>query len=99
MPYAWTYVNECILFYIPLGMIFIYRNAMQACGYGKTALMLGIVELFARFFTAFLSIKIHSFNLAVAGDAAAWLTAGIFSIILYLFVMKQLRKSASEPNW
>ena len=99
LHYAKAYVYACVPFYIPLAMIFIYRNAMQACGYGKTALMLGIVELFARFFTAFLSIRIHSFNLAVAGDATAWVTAGIFSIILYLFVMKQLRKSANEPNW
>ena len=76
-------------------MIFIYRNAMQACGFGKTALMLGIVELIARFGTALLSMKLHSFNMAVAGDASAWLTAGIFSIILYIYVMKQLRKRQS----
>ncbi len=92
LPYARAYVYACVPFYIPLAMIFIYRNAMQACGYGKTALMLGIVELLARFGTAFLSMKLHSFNMAVAGDAAAWVTAGVFSIILYVFVMKQLRK-------
>jgi putative MATE family efflux protein len=92
LPYARAYVYACVPFYIPLAMIFIYRNAMQACGYGKTALMLGIVELLARFGTAFLSMRLHSFNMAVAGDAAAWVTAGVFSIILYVFVMKQLRK-------
>ena len=91
LPYARAYVYACVPFYIPLAMIFIYRNAMQACGYGKTALMLGIMELLARFGTAFLSMKLHSFNMAVAGDAAAWVTAGVFSIILYVFVMKQLR--------
>ena len=94
LPYARAYVYACVPFYIPLAMIFIYRNAMQACGYGKTALMLGIVELFARFGTAFLSMKLHSFNMAVAGDAAAWVTAGVFSIILYVFVMKQLREKS-----
>ncbi len=94
LPYARAYVYACVPFYIPLAMIFIYRNAMQACGYGKTALMLGIVELLARFGTAFLSMKLHSFNMAVAGDAAAWVTAGVFSIILYVFVMKQLREKA-----
>ena len=91
LPYARAYVYACVPFYIPLAMIFIYRNAMQACGYGKTALMLGIMELLARFGTAFLSMKLHSFNMAVAGDASAWFTAGVFSIILYIFVMKQLR--------
>lgn len=95
LPYARAYVYACVPFYIPLAMIFIYRNAMQACGYGKTALMLGIVELLARFGTAFLSMRLHSFNMAVAGDAAAWVTAGVFSIILYVFVMKQLREKTA----
>ncbi|MBQ7425591.1 MAG: MATE family efflux transporter [Lachnospiraceae bacterium] len=92
LPYARAYIYACVPFYIPLAMIFIYRNTMQACGYGKTALTLGIVELIARFITAFLSIRLHSFQLAVAGDATAWFTAGVFSIILYYAVMKQLRR-------
>ncbi len=92
LPYAKAYTYACVPFYIPLAAIFIYRNAMQACGFGKTALTLGIVELIARLFTAFLSIRLHSFQLAVAADAAAWLTAGVFSFFLYLLVMKKIRK-------
>ncbi len=91
LPYSRTYVLECVLFYIPLAMIFIYRNSMQACGYGKTALMLGIMELIARFATAFLSMRFHSYAMAVAGDATAWFTAGVLSYILYKVVLKQLR--------
>ncbi len=92
MPYAKAYVYECVPFYIPLAAIFVYRNAMQACGYGKTALILGIVELLARFITAFASISLQSFNLAVAGDAISWFSAGVISFILYLIVFKQLRR-------
>ena len=92
LPYARAYVNACIFFYIPLAAIFVFRNAMQACGYGKTALTLGIVEMIARFVTAFVSIRLHSFEIAVAGDATAWLTTGIISFILYIIVMKQIRK-------
>ena len=92
MPYARTYVMECAPFYIPLAAIFVYRNSMQACGYGKTALTLGIVELMARFSTATISMKIHSFELAVAGDAAAWLVTGIIAFILFKFVIRQLKE-------
>ena len=92
LPYAKTYINQCVIFYIPLAMIFIYRNAMQACGYGKTALTLGFMELAARLITAAVSIKMASYAIAVAGDAAAWLSTGIFSFVLYLFVMRSLRK-------
>ena len=71
-------------------MIFIYRNTMQACGYGKTALMLGIMELIDRLVMAVISIKTHSYALAVGGDACAWALTGIFSWALYLIVRKQL---------
>ena len=91
LPYAKTYVWQCALFYIPLAMIFIYRNAMQACGYGKTALTLGIMELITRLTTAFVSMAIGSYALAVAGDGLSWVTAGILSLALYLVVLKQLR--------
>ena len=92
LPYARTYMYLCVVFYLPLAMIFIYRNAMQACGYGKTALALGIMELIARLITAFTSMKLKSYTLAVAGDALAWLTTGIFALILYLVILKRLRQ-------
>ena len=91
LPYARTYIYISVPFYIPLAAIFIYRNSMQSCGYGKTALALGIMELFARLATAFTSLKLKSFPLAVAGDAMAWFTAGVLSFILYVFIMKKLR--------
>ncbi|WP_026665435.1 MATE family efflux transporter [Butyrivibrio sp. FC2001] len=91
LPYSRIYITEAALFYIPLAMIFIYRNAMQACGYGKTALMLGVMELVSRLLTAFVSMKVHSYAIAVAGDALSWFTTGVFSFLLYMLVMKQLR--------
>ena len=98
MPYARAYIMECVPFYIPLSMIFIYRNTMQACGYGKTALILGFVELISRLITAFVSIKMHSYELAVGGDAAAWLITGIISYILYLTILKKLKASSLVDN-
>ena len=86
-------------------MIFIYRNAMQACGYGKTALALGIMELIARLITAFTSMKIGSYALAVAGDGMAWVTTGILALILYLIIRQKLiqrfaleKETSAEPE-
>lgn len=92
MPYARAYVYECVPAYIPLAAIFVYRNSMQSCGYGKTALTLGIMELITRLVTAFASLKVGSYELAVAGDAVSWLSAGVFSFALYLIVIHSLRK-------
>ena len=69
LPYAKAYIYVCVPFYIPLAMIFIYRNSMQACGYGKTALILGIMELFARLATAFTSLQIGKKDLAALSAA------------------------------
>ena len=85
-------MKSILWLFITSDMIFIYRNTMQACGYGKTALSLGIMELISRLVMAFVSIKIGSYALAVAGDAAAWFSTGIFSWLLYLFLMKRLKE-------
>ena len=91
IPWARTYIYECVFAYIPLSAIFIFRNSMQGCGYGMTAMMLGIVEFFTRLIAALLSISIKSYALAVGSDPLAWLTAGIISVILFLHVMKDLK--------
>ena len=43
--YARTYITICGMFFIPLGMIFIFRNALQGCGFGFMPMMGGVVEL------------------------------------------------------
>lgn len=89
LPYARTYCFESVFFYIPLSMIFIYRNAMQGCGYGKTALTLGFMELIARLVSALISMRIGSYALAVGSDGIAWGTTGVLAIFLYLWVRKR----------
>ena len=91
LPWAKTYMVECIIAYIPLSAIFIFRNSMQGCGYGMTAMMLGIVEFVARLVAAILSIRIGSYALAVGSDPIAWFAAGIISIILFIYVIRDLR--------
>ena len=98
MPFARIYCYECVIFYIPLAMIFLYRNTMQGCGYGMTAMMLGIVELVARLVLAFGSMEVGiknpeiGYGMAAGADAFAWFTAGVVSVILYQRVRKDILK-------
>ena len=39
LVYARTYIVICGAFFIPLGMIYIYRNVMQSCGYALMPMM------------------------------------------------------------
>ncbi len=92
LPWANTYIRICALFYIPLSYIFIFRNAMQGCGYGFLPMMGGVVEMLARLAMAVLAMHVLSYPLAVFCDPAAWLSAGIFTGVAYLYVMKRIRK-------
>ena len=90
MPWAEIYVRECVIFYIPLAAIFIFRNTIQGCGFGLEAMIGGIVELAARLAAALSAMGLGSYPLAAGADAAAWLAAGIFFIFMYRHVMRKI---------
>ncbi|MBQ9157580.1 MAG: MATE family efflux transporter [Eubacterium sp.] len=90
LPWARTYVTECVICYIPLGMIFVYRNTMQGCGYSFHAMTMGIVELLARLVAAAASIRLALYPLAVGADPLAWITGGIYGYIMYKHVMRKI---------
>lgn len=99
LPWAKTYTYLCAAFYIPLSLIFIFRNAMQGCGYGFLPMMGGVVELGARLVTASLAIKLLSYPLSCACDPAAWISAAAFTAVSYRYVMKKIeQKSRSESG-
>ena len=92
MPWAKTYSYMCALFYVPLCTIFIFRNAMQGCGYGFLPMMGGVSELLARLIVAVIAMSLVSYPLACFCDPAAWVTAAVFTGVSYLFVMKDIDK-------
>lgn len=101
LPWSKPYFYMCAAAYIPLCMIFIYRNTLQSCGYSFVAMTLGVMELFARLAAAFLSIRCHNYILAVSADADAWITTGFFAFFLYLHLRKKMtarRKAAISEN-
>ena len=88
--YARTYITICGMFFIPLGMIFIFRNALQGCGFGFMPMMGGVVELLSRGIVAFVAAHLMSYVGVCFANASAWLTAGIFLWIAYHFLMKKM---------
>ena len=97
LPWARTYIHLTVLFYIPLSMIFVFRNAMQGCGYGFLPMMGGVAEFFARLLTSRFAAALLSFPLACFCDPAAWVSAALVTAISYRYVMGKIeRKSASQ---
>ena len=90
--YVETYIHLCGLFFIPLGMIFIFRNIMQGCGYSFWPMMGGVTELVCRAVVAVLAAKAGSFAGICWANASAWLITGVFLWICYLFVIRKIEK-------
>ena len=90
MPWAMTYTVECALFFIPLSFIFIFRNAMQGCSYSFLPLMGGVVEMAARVLCAIAGMRFHSYLLSAGCDGAAWITAGLFTLFAYRYMIRRL---------
>lgn len=95
-PAAQTYIVLSALFYVPLSYIFIYRNTMQGCGYAFLPLMGGVVELVSRTVCGIISVCLHNSTLAFFCDSSAWITTGIYVLIAYNFVIKDILKKCDE---
>ena len=98
LPLARTYMTACVIFYIPLSMIFLFRNSMEGCGYGFLPMIGGVVELLSRAFTAAAAIYLHNFLLACLCDPAAWLFTGIYAYIAWRHVFKDVKKRLKEEE-
>ena len=90
MPWARTYMNICASFFLPLSMIFVFRNAMQGCSYGFLPMMGGVSELVARLVVAVIAMRIGSYALAVFCHPAAWVAAAAFTGISYRWVIRDI---------
>lgn len=96
MYYAKIYMKVCITFYIPLSVIFTFRNTMQGCNYGFLPMMGGVVELVARLVCATAAMGAMSYTLAVFCDPAAWVAAAVFTMFSYFNVIKRVEKSLNK---
>ena len=85
-----AYLMVCGLFYIPLGMIFIYRNILQGAGFSFAPMMGGVVELLCRAIIAYIAAKSLSYFGVCMANVTAWAITGIYLMISYFFIMKRL---------
>lgn len=98
MEYADIYLFLMISCYIPLGMIFLYRNALQGMGNGFIPFLGGILELICRSIAAlFLTGPFGFWGIAAAGPLA-WIGAGIPLCIIYHIDIKKREKRSIAVN-
>jgi len=98
--YGRTYMLMSGTCFIPLGQIFIFRNAMQGCGFSFMAMTGGIVELACRAVISTVATARMSFIGVCCGDPLTWLVTGIFFLIAYIYTVKKMirQKEAFNAN-
>lgn len=90
--YVRTYALLCGAFFIPLGLIFVFRNILQGCGFGFLPMLGGVVELASRAVVANIAAQRRSYIGVCMADVIAWVSAAVFFVILYLLLMKQMER-------
>jgi putative MATE family efflux protein len=83
ISYSRHYLNTVSLFYIPLGLIFIYRNTLQGIGESFVPMMAGFAEMVARTVVAFTLPLLIDFTGIALADPAAWIAACVPLMITY----------------
>ena len=90
--YVKTYITMSGACFIPLGLIFVFRNLLQGCGYGFLPMLGGVIELASRGIGSMLAHRNLTFVGVCMADLSAWVTAGVFFTILYLILMRRMRR-------
>ena len=82
-------------FYVLLSILSILRNSVQGMGFGRLAMIAGVLELVARVATAFLLIPAFGFVGSCFASPLAWLLADAFLFPVFLRCCKKLQQQSA----
>lgn len=91
---AQTYLNIAILYFIPLGAIFVYRNSLQGMGEGLITMLAGMIELISRTIVAVCFTASLGYAAICYASPTAWVSAGVFLVVIYWFKMNKMLKAS-----
>lgn len=93
---ALKYLNQVVLFFVPLLTIFVLRNALQGLGFSRVAMFAGLFELIGRAFVAFALVGPHGFDGAILANPAAWIMADVLLIPAYIHAVRLLERGGAR---
>lgn len=89
VSYTHYFMNCCMLGYIPLAFLFVFRSTLQGMGYAGITLIGGTCELIARALIVGLLAKPFGFYGISFGHTAAWTLAAVTLIPFYFSKIKK----------
>ncbi len=85
------YLKCYALAMIPLMILGNYRSGIQGMGYRILPMIAGIIELVVCSIISVIGAKKESYFLVCLTTPAAWVAAAAYSLILYFYIMKNIR--------
>ena len=95
---AQQYLNTIAVFFIMLGVLFIFRNALQGMGSTMVPMLAGAMELVMRVLVAFLLPPVIGYAAICIASPVAWIGAVIPLTICYFLLMRRLRARYPEDK-
>ena len=83
------------VFYVILGLLFVYRNALQGIGSSMIAFFGGVWELVMRSLVAFVLVSYLKFAAVCIASPVAWFGATIWLMIAYFIIINRIIKKAN----
>lgn len=96
IDYGLRYLNIILIFFIPLGTIFVFRNILQGIGKPFMPMMAGASELVMRCVFALLFARLGSYEGVCLSSPIAWIGAAVPLVIAYFYWYR--RSSAAQPD-
>lgn len=81
-------------FYGFLGVLYVYRNALQGIGYIKSAMCAGFLETAGRVAVSVLFVSTYGFVATCFAGPAAWALGSVFVMPMYLQAIRKMEKKA-----
>ena len=90
---AGRFLNFNCIFYVFLGVVLVYRNAIQGLGCATPAMLAGVLELVARAGVAICLTPILGYTAIMMAHPAAWLAADFFLLLpFYCILLRRLTR-------
>lgn len=85
LSYGMKFLHIVSFFFLPLAILFVFRNVLQGIGRGLVPLLAGVAEMVMRVWVAFFLAKPFGYTGICMADPAAWIGAAVPLCIAYLY--------------
>lgn len=96
MGYIHQFIRSNCIFYIPLGVLTVYRFGLQGLEYGITAMFAGMFEMAARSVVALYFAAVYGFDAICLANPAAWFAACVLLVPAYFIIIPRVKRKMQQ---